>query len=140
LGPNQANRVGGCGMRGMSYSASQSIEAQFTWSEQLSRWITSLFWCGALFPGKIAYLSGMSMFIRKQSLLIFISFRSLSTRRKPLGFHMIVSMNSLLWISRFRFVTMWSLDIVHMRRGNALKKNHHEFPVIRWCQLSGSAA
>jgi hypothetical protein len=49
------------------------------------------------------------------------------TLSKPLGFHMIVNMNFLLWISSLGFVTMSSLDRVHIRPGYLSKKTttHH---------------
>jgi hypothetical protein len=45
-----------------------------------------------------------------------------------------------LWISSLDFVTTSSLDNVHMRRGDILKKNQDSASVTRWCQASRSVA
>jgi hypothetical protein len=59
---------------------------------------------------------------------------------KSLGFDMIINMNFLLWISSLGFVTMLSLDRVHMRHGDIFKKNHNSLPITKCYQLSHSAA
>jgi hypothetical protein len=45
-------------------------------------------------------------------------------------------MNSLLWILSLGFVPTSSLDRIHIRRGDVLKKNHDSSRVTRWCQTS----
>jgi hypothetical protein len=54
-----------CHMWGMPCSSSQSVEARLMSTEQLSRWTTSHFWCGALPRGKIVCSNGMNIIIIK---------------------------------------------------------------------------
>jgi hypothetical protein len=42
----------------------------------------------------------------------------------------------LLWISSLSFVTILSLDRVHIRYGDIFKTNNDSSPVTRWCQSS----